>query len=91
MAHSPRSAYRGEQCKVPKVLLPVQTLAQVLLTSVGDETQESAAQAFLYFFISFPSLLFSVACRGVWAALSDAVIQPGWNTLSSIILMLGDP
>lgn len=42
------------------------------------------------FFIS-PSLLFSAACRGVRAALSDAVTQQGWNSLSAISLMLGDP
>lgn len=68
-------------------MLPVHTPAQVLVISVGDETQGEVAQAFLY----FPLTLFSVACRGVWAALSDAVTQQGWNTLSTISLMLGDP
>lgn len=36
-----------KRCKVPSVL-PVHIPAQILLTTVGEETQGEAAQAFLY-------------------------------------------
>lgn len=42
-------------------------------------------------FFVFPLLLFGVACRGVKAALTIAVIQECWNILYSFSLMLWDP